>query len=86
MKQREIIYEPHPVTPERKAELVAKGYKIIDAVYAPAEVKEPITRETIDKMARKDVIDLLELHGVERATGKIADLRNWLKRAMFADL
>ena len=24
-----IIYEPHPVTPERKAELRAKGFKII---------------------------------------------------------
>ena len=30
-----IIYEPHPVTPERKAELRAQGYKIIDAQFAP---------------------------------------------------
>lgn len=34
-KQREIIYEPHPVSPERKAELLAAGYKIIDARFAP---------------------------------------------------
>lgn len=33
--ERKIIYEPHPVSPERKAELVGAGYKIIDAVFAP---------------------------------------------------
>ena len=31
-----IAYEPHPVNPERKAELLAAGYKIIDARFAPA--------------------------------------------------
>ena len=30
-----IAYEPHPVTPERKAELRAQGFKIIDARFAP---------------------------------------------------
>jgi hypothetical protein len=35
-----IHYEPHPVTPERKAELRAQGLKIIDAVFAP-EGHEP---------------------------------------------
>lgn len=35
----EIIYETHPVTPERKAELVQSGYKIIDARFAPIEDK-----------------------------------------------
>lgn len=34
-KEQKIIYEPHPVTAERKAELRADGYKIIDAVFAP---------------------------------------------------
>lgn len=34
-KERKTIYEPHPVTPERKAELRAEGYKIIDARFAP---------------------------------------------------
>ena len=37
----QIHYEPHPVTPERKAELVAQGFKIIDAVFAPADPVEP---------------------------------------------
>lgn len=31
-----IIYEPHPVNPSRKAKLQAQGYKIIDAIFAPA--------------------------------------------------
>jgi len=30
-----VWYEPHPVTPERKAELRAKGFRIIDARFAP---------------------------------------------------
>ncbi|ARO24749.1 hypothetical protein TAL182_CH03003 [Rhizobium sp. TAL182] len=35
MTEKPIAYEPHPVSPERKAELVAAGFKIVDAVYAP---------------------------------------------------
>lgn len=37
---REIIYEPHPVSPERKAELQAKGFRIVDARFAPPEAKK----------------------------------------------
>ncbi|QQP96543.1 hypothetical protein [Lysobacter enzymogenes] len=40
-KEREIIFEPHPVTPERKAKLLAAGYQIIDAIYAPADYVHP---------------------------------------------
>lgn len=36
-----IVYEKHPVTAERKAELRQKGYKIIDAKYAPDDYKHP---------------------------------------------
>jgi hypothetical protein len=36
-----IAYEPHPVTPERKAELTAQGFKIIDARFAPADAPAP---------------------------------------------
>ena len=39
MKEREIWYEKHPVSPERKAELLAKGYRIIDAKYKPASAE-----------------------------------------------
>ena len=30
-----IKYEPHPVSDERKAKLVADGFKIIDSKFAP---------------------------------------------------
>lgn len=30
-----IWYEPHPVSSERKAELRAQGYRIVDAAFAP---------------------------------------------------
>jgi hypothetical protein len=33
----QIHYEPHPVSRERKAELVAAGLKIIDARFAPVD-------------------------------------------------
>ena len=32
-----VWYEPHPVTVERKAELRAKGFVILDAVFMPAD-------------------------------------------------
>lgn len=46
-----IAYEPHPVSPERKAELLAAGYKIIDARFAPAgeaPAIEPVQDATQD--------------------------------------
>lgn len=33
--ERKIAYEPHPVSPERKAEMRAAGYKILDARFDP---------------------------------------------------
>ena len=36
-----VVYEKHPVTAERKAELRQKGYKIIDAQFAPADYEHP---------------------------------------------
>lgn len=36
-----IVYEKHPVSPERKAELRQKGYKIIDARFAPEDYEHP---------------------------------------------
>lgn len=38
-KEKKVIYEPHPVTADRKAELLADGYKILDAVFAPEPAK-----------------------------------------------
>ena len=34
--EKPIHYEPHPVSPERKAELIAKGVRIVDVAMAPA--------------------------------------------------
>lgn len=39
-KQREVVYEPHPVSIERKRELLASGYKILDARFDPARQEE----------------------------------------------
>jgi hypothetical protein len=39
MQEDKIAYEPHPVSPERKAELRAQGYRIIDAAFKPAEAE-----------------------------------------------
>jgi len=44
-----IIYEPHPVNAARKAKLQAQGYKIIDAIFAPAGT--PIHKELDDDAA-----------------------------------
>lgn len=40
-KEQKTIYEKHPVSPERKVELRAEGYRIIDARFAPADYKHP---------------------------------------------
>lgn len=37
-----IHHEPHPVTPERKAELRAQGFKIIDARFKPLDLVEAV--------------------------------------------
>ncbi|WP_144223460.1 hypothetical protein [Mesorhizobium amorphae] len=34
-KEVKIAYEPHPVSPERKAELRKAGFKIVDARFDP---------------------------------------------------
>lgn len=36
-----VVYEKHPVTAERKSELRQKGYKIIDAKFAPDDYEHP---------------------------------------------
>lgn len=38
---KKIAWERHPVSPERKAELVAQGYKILDIRFRPASAVEP---------------------------------------------
>lgn len=51
MKDRTTIYEPHPVTPERKAHLLAQGYRILDAVFAPADYVHPEAEAEAERLA-----------------------------------
>ena len=51
-----IIYEPHPVTPERKAELRAQGLKIIDAAFKPAEIEPEVEPKPRGKKRAPDVL------------------------------
>lgn len=46
-----IHYEPHPVTKERKAELRAKGLRIIDARFAPDGYEPPKAKRKPRKKA-----------------------------------
>lgn len=50
-KFNDVVYEPHPVSPERKAELRAQGLKFIDAVFKPADA-EPDAEPVAEKAPR----------------------------------
>lgn len=45
MADKPVVYEPHPVSAARKAELVAQGYRIVDAIFAPPGVVRPVTEK-----------------------------------------
>ncbi len=45
---------------------------------------EPVTRESIAKMRKDDVIDLLKAQGVEEPDGNVPELRKQLIAIMFA--
>lgn len=83
----DIIYEQHPVTAERKAELRAQGYRIIDARFAPAApapASADFSPEGIDAMGKADVVELIEAHGASADRRKgVAKLRAQLKEIMF---
>ena len=57
LKTKEVIYEPHPVTPERKAELKAQGYRIVDVRFAP-----PGYAETIEKSVQPPAVNYRAQH------------------------
>lgn len=60
---RKTIYEPHPVSAERKAELQAQGYRIIDARFAPADAPvakvEPVAAP-VEVAPVEEVIEVVE--------------------------
>lgn len=94
-----IAYEPHPVSPERKAELRKQGFKILDAKFAPPEVRAPEgkvadpagqardlpTADDIAKMPKAELVEWLKAHGVDAPEGKVAELREVLTKIMFVD-
>ncbi|MBV7434495.1 hypothetical protein KRX19_05580 [Cardiobacteriaceae bacterium TAE3-ERU3] len=69
MKKEDVIYEPHPVTPERKAELRKQGYRIIDARFKPDDWEEPKSEDQGQKDVAKMTVDelktLLDERGIE---------------------
>ena len=57
-----VVYEKHPVTAERKAELRQKGYKIIDAKFAPDDYEhpEPIKKGGADRPSKGLNVDQIK--------------------------
>lgn len=39
-RQRPVVYEPHPVSKARKAELRAQGFNIVDSKFAPSAARQ----------------------------------------------
>lgn len=76
----QIIYEQHPVSAERKSFLRQKGYKIVDAAFAPEDYEspEPVNQAKGGKPAqgKKALQEELKLRGIEfDGRGGIADLQ-----------
>ena len=57
MKEKKIAYEPMPITPERKAELVAKGFTIVDERFDPDRKVEAADKPAPKKSAGKNAAD-----------------------------
>lgn len=72
-----VAFEPHPVTPERKRELNAAGYRIVDIAFAPPGV-EPA--QPAEPQAGDDETAALRAE-YERLTGRKPDMR-WGERRL----
>ncbi len=98
MAERPIWYEPHPVTTERKADLRAQGFKIMDARFAPEGWTPPrpaapeqggLTKTEIARMPRAGLVQLLEAHGMTAekiADMSVSDLRDMARDVVFVDI
>ncbi len=79
MKDQQIWYEPHPVTPERKAELRKRGFQIIDAAFMPEGHENPADDGEVEDDKKATVAELraaLEAKGITVPEGaKKADLQ-----------
>ena len=61
-----VVYEKHPVTAERKAELRQKGYKIIDAKFAPDDYEHPEPIKKGDKPSKGLKVDEIKAKLAEK--------------------
>jgi hypothetical protein len=65
-----IAYEPHPVSPERKAELVAQGFRIVDVAFAPAgAVAAPVKAEEPEAEVEAEETPVVK-YNAQRGRGK----------------
>ena len=61
-QDREIIYEKHPVSAERKKELREKGYQIVDVRFKPVDDSEPVD---LSKLSVGELREHLAEQGIE---------------------
>jgi hypothetical protein len=77
-----IIYEPHPVSIERKAELRAQGFIILDAIFKPVDVEEPTLNDGDKQMSKADLQAALDAKGIAyKPANSKADLQALLDSA-----
>jgi hypothetical protein len=83
MPEQKIAYEKHPVSPERKAELRAQGFKILDARFKPVDVEGEDDEQGGDrKMTVAEIRAALTAKGVEfDANAKKPELQALLDKA-----
>lgn len=67
MNDTKIHYEPHPVRPERKAKLRAKGLTIIDAIYMPGDYTKSASDAPLElpAMSKAELQAALDAKGVD---------------------
>lgn len=95
MAERKIWYEPHPVSADRKAELRAQGYTIVDAKFDPeamtekakpdAEIEaahQPLTRTHVARMAKRHLQEACRANGLDD-TGTVDAMRERLAEHLF---
>lgn len=91
-----IAYEPHPVSPERKAELRAQGFKIIDKRFQPKhliEEKPPVeegpkgnpTKSEVATMKKSECVDFLVANGVGEPDGTVIELRAMVREFLYSE-
>lgn len=54
MMEKPVFYEMHPVSQERRAALLAAGYRIIDAVFQPEGYENPPDPQAVKGRLKKD--------------------------------